>query len=210
MTECCASLPRRRPEQRWSGFVKADNSRFRGRAADSDPIRGAVQAARRIGYGDRRERQPASQSRRAIGEYARPDCQVVHYRRRNAHRRRTCHRQRHAGCCPSRSHLRGGAIFVGPPVGSAEACNRLRTQVDDLVCLVTPERFFAAASGIGTSDKSAALRCSICLPRAVNSSESIWPWQPSPDAAYERLDHSCRTSRTTMKSRTPMARSSTS
>jgi putative phosphoribosyl transferase len=35
------------------------------------------------------------------------------------------------------------AVTIGVPVGSAEACNRLRKKVNDLVCLATPEPFVA-------------------------------------------------------------------
>jgi putative phosphoribosyl transferase len=43
-------------------------------------------------------------------------------------------------------HVRGlnpARVIVAVPVGSKEACGRLRREVDDLVCLATPERFFA-------------------------------------------------------------------
>ncbi len=35
------------------------------------------------------------------------------------------------------------AVTIGVPVGSREACNRLRTEVNDLVCLATPDPFVA-------------------------------------------------------------------
>ncbi|HVW84170.1 MAG TPA: phosphoribosyltransferase family protein [Bryobacteraceae bacterium] len=35
------------------------------------------------------------------------------------------------------------SIVIGVPVGSGEACDRLRAEADDLVCLATPELFFA-------------------------------------------------------------------
>ncbi len=34
-------------------------------------------------------------------------------------------------------------VIVAVPVGSRDACDRLRREADDLVCLATPERFFA-------------------------------------------------------------------
>jgi len=34
-------------------------------------------------------------------------------------------------------------VVVAVPVGSKEGCDRLRREADDLVCLATPERFFA-------------------------------------------------------------------
>jgi putative phosphoribosyl transferase len=43
-------------------------------------------------------------------------------------------------------HVRGlnpARVIVAVPVGSRDACDRLRLQADDLVCLATPERFFA-------------------------------------------------------------------
>lgn len=39
--------------------------------------------------------------------------------------------------------LNPAKVIVGVPVGSAEACNRLRKEADDLVCLATPECFYA-------------------------------------------------------------------
>jgi len=39
--------------------------------------------------------------------------------------------------------LKPAKVIIGVPVGSAEACNRLRKEADDLVCLATPELFFA-------------------------------------------------------------------
>jgi putative phosphoribosyl transferase len=39
--------------------------------------------------------------------------------------------------------LQPARVIVGVPVGSADACNRLRNEVDDLVCLATPDSFFA-------------------------------------------------------------------
>ena len=43
-------------------------------------------------------------------------------------------------------HARGldpAGMIIGVPVGSKQACERLRPEVDDLVCLATPELFFA-------------------------------------------------------------------
>jgi putative phosphoribosyl transferase len=43
-------------------------------------------------------------------------------------------------------HVRGlnpARVIVAVPVGSRDACDRLRLQADDLVCLATPDRFFA-------------------------------------------------------------------
>lgn len=43
-------------------------------------------------------------------------------------------------------HVRGlhpARVIVAVPVGSKDACDRLRREVDDLICLATPERFFA-------------------------------------------------------------------
>lgn len=37
-------------------------------------------------------------------------------------------------------------VIVAVPVGSKEACDYLRREVDDLVCLATPERFFAVGT----------------------------------------------------------------
>lgn len=34
-------------------------------------------------------------------------------------------------------------IIVGVPVGSTQACARIREEVDDLICLAVPERFYA-------------------------------------------------------------------
>ena len=45
-------------------------------------------------------------------------------------------------------HVRGlkpARVIIGVPVGSRQACNRLRPEVDGLVCLATPEAFFAVA-----------------------------------------------------------------
>jgi predicted phosphoribosyltransferase len=39
--------------------------------------------------------------------------------------------------------LKPAKVIVGVPVGSAEACHRLRKEVDELVCLAIPECFFA-------------------------------------------------------------------
>jgi predicted phosphoribosyltransferase len=39
--------------------------------------------------------------------------------------------------------LEPASIVIGVPVGSGEACDRLRAEADDLVCLATPELFFA-------------------------------------------------------------------
>jgi putative phosphoribosyl transferase len=39
--------------------------------------------------------------------------------------------------------LKPAEIIVGVPVGSQEACARLRKEADELVCLATPEFFFA-------------------------------------------------------------------
>jgi putative phosphoribosyl transferase len=39
--------------------------------------------------------------------------------------------------------LKAARVVIGTPVGSRQACNRLRSEADDLVCLVTPELFFA-------------------------------------------------------------------
>ncbi|MGA2712556.1 MAG: phosphoribosyltransferase [Bryobacteraceae bacterium] len=39
--------------------------------------------------------------------------------------------------------LKPARVVIGVPVGSAEACDRLRKEVDDLVCLATPKYFFA-------------------------------------------------------------------
>jgi putative phosphoribosyl transferase len=43
-------------------------------------------------------------------------------------------------------HVRGlepARMIIGVPVGSKQACARLRFEVDDLVCLATPEHFIA-------------------------------------------------------------------
>ena len=34
-------------------------------------------------------------------------------------------------------------LIIAVPVGSSEACNRLRKEVDECICLATPEPFFA-------------------------------------------------------------------
>src|SRR5271165_7121753 len=39
--------------------------------------------------------------------------------------------------------MKPARIVIGVPVGSSEACHRLRQEVDELVCLATPELFFA-------------------------------------------------------------------
>ena len=39
--------------------------------------------------------------------------------------------------------LRPCRVIIGVPVGSGEACLRLRNEADDVVCVATPERFFA-------------------------------------------------------------------
>jgi putative phosphoribosyl transferase len=39
--------------------------------------------------------------------------------------------------------LHPARVIVAVPVGSKDACDRLRQEVDDLVCLATPEHFFA-------------------------------------------------------------------
>jgi putative phosphoribosyl transferase len=39
--------------------------------------------------------------------------------------------------------LKPARMIIGVPVGSRQACNRLRPEVDDLVCLATPEHFLA-------------------------------------------------------------------
>lgn len=40
-------------------------------------------------------------------------------------------------------HLKSARIVVAVPVGSKEACDRLREEADDVVCLATPEFFYA-------------------------------------------------------------------
>ena len=39
--------------------------------------------------------------------------------------------------------LKAAGVVIGIPVGSRQACDRLRKEADDLVCLATPELFFA-------------------------------------------------------------------
>ncbi|HVV45513.1 MAG TPA: phosphoribosyltransferase [Bryobacteraceae bacterium] len=39
--------------------------------------------------------------------------------------------------------MRPKKIIIGVPVGSSEACARLRDEADDVICLATPELFFA-------------------------------------------------------------------
>lgn len=39
--------------------------------------------------------------------------------------------------------LKPAKVIIGVPVGSTDACSRLRKEVDDLICLATPELFFA-------------------------------------------------------------------
>jgi putative phosphoribosyl transferase len=39
--------------------------------------------------------------------------------------------------------LRPAKVILGVPVGSADACARIRKEADDLVCLAAPEQFFA-------------------------------------------------------------------
>ncbi len=39
--------------------------------------------------------------------------------------------------------LQAANVVVAVPVGSAQACGRLRREADDVVCLATPERFYA-------------------------------------------------------------------
>ncbi len=39
--------------------------------------------------------------------------------------------------------LKPARVMIGVPVGSSEACNLLRKEVDDLICLATPEHFHA-------------------------------------------------------------------
>jgi len=39
--------------------------------------------------------------------------------------------------------LNAARVIIGVPVGSKEACDRLRREVDDLVCLEAPDPFFA-------------------------------------------------------------------
>lgn len=39
--------------------------------------------------------------------------------------------------------LNPAKVIIGVPVGSTDACHRLRKEVDDLVCLATPEFFYA-------------------------------------------------------------------
>jgi predicted phosphoribosyltransferase len=39
--------------------------------------------------------------------------------------------------------LKPAKVIIGVPVGSVDACDRLRKEADDLVCLATPEYFFA-------------------------------------------------------------------
>ncbi len=39
--------------------------------------------------------------------------------------------------------MKPARIVIGVPVGSSEACHRLGKEVDELVCLATPELFFA-------------------------------------------------------------------
>lgn len=47
-----------------------------------------------------------------------------------------------AAVCHARS-FKPAKLIIGVPVGSAEACSRLREEVDEFVCLATPELFFA-------------------------------------------------------------------
>ena len=39
--------------------------------------------------------------------------------------------------------LKAAGVVIGIPVGSRQACDRLRKEADDIVCLATPELFFA-------------------------------------------------------------------
>ena len=39
--------------------------------------------------------------------------------------------------------LNAAKVIVAVPVGSAQACARLRKEADDVVCLATPELFYA-------------------------------------------------------------------
>jgi putative phosphoribosyl transferase len=39
--------------------------------------------------------------------------------------------------------LKAARVIVAVPVGSRSACARLRREADDVVCLATPEHFFA-------------------------------------------------------------------
>lgn len=42
--------------------------------------------------------------------------------------------------------LRPARIIVAVPVGAVDSCQRLRRQVDDLVCLITPAAFYAVGA----------------------------------------------------------------
>ena len=44
--------------------------------------------------------------------------------------------------------LKPAKIIIAVPVGSREACNLLRKEADDLVCLATPESFMAVGEWV--------------------------------------------------------------
>ena len=79
-------------------------------------------------------------------------------------------------------HLRPASLVLAVPVGPASTCKRLREHVDDLVCVYTPERFYAIGQFYQDFSQVTDNQVVEILRRAARPGDSTPDAAASPDA----------------------------